>query len=118
MYPSLAAHTLRIGIAITFIWIGIMIYGDPIGWGGYIQPWALPLLPLPLSEMMVSTAFLDIAIGVLLIIDVWTPYMAALATMHLVIVLITSGINAITVRDIGLIGGTLALALITWKKAS
>lgn len=102
-------HILRVGLAITFLWIGVLIFKEPEAWGFYLQPWALKLLPLSLKEAMISTAILDIAIGVLLLIDIWTWFAAFLAAVHLIVVLTVSGIDSITVRDIGLLGGAVAL---------
>ncbi|MBI5153015.1 MAG: hypothetical protein HZA36_00935 [Parcubacteria group bacterium] len=102
-------HIVRVGIAITFLWIGVLIFRDPEAWGSYLQPWAAGILPMPLAEAMVGTAFLDIAIGGLLLVDYLTWVAAALASTHLIIILVTSGITDITVRDIGLLAATLAL---------
>ena len=104
-------HILRIGLAVTFLWIGVLIFKQPEAWGGYLQPWAAKLLPIPIAQAMVATAILDIGIGVLLLVNrlVW---MAALAgAIHLIIVLATSGVTDITVRDVGLLAAALALAV-------
>ena len=102
-------HILRVGLAITFLWIGILIIRQPEAWGGYIQPWVADFLPIPLTQAMTGTAFLDIAIGALLLID-WKTWLAALlAVLHLAIVLTVSGITDITVRDIGLLAAALAV---------
>lgn len=104
-------HILRVGTAITFLWIGILILKDPEGWGGYISPWAANLLILPLKETMVGTAALDIVIGFFLLVDYFTWIAALAGALHLIIVLTVAGINAITVRDIGLLAATIALFL-------
>lgn len=102
-------HIVRVGLAITFLWIGILIFKNPEAWGGYLQPWAAGLLPVSLEQAMWGTAFFDIVIGVLLLID-WKIWIAALlAVLHLVIVLAVSGITDITVRDIGLLAAALAV---------
>ena len=106
-----AYHILRVAMGINFIWIGILIFKSPESWGGLIQPWAADLLPVPLKQAMISTAILDIVVGFFLLIDVYTWLAAIIATIHLVIVLVTTGITTITVRDIGLMGGTLALII-------
>lgn len=111
-------HILRVGCAITFLWIGVLILQDPEGWGGYIQDWAQKLLFLPLSSAMIGTALLDIMVGFLLLVDVLTPYAALIASLHLVVVLVVSGINAITVRDIGLLAATLALTIHSFPKGA
>jgi len=110
-------HILRVGVAITFLWIGILIFREPEAWGLYLHPWAANLLPLPLKEAMIGTALLDIAIGALLLIDTLTWLAALLGAFHLVIVLTVSGINAITVRDMGLLAATIALAISAWPSS-
>ena len=98
-------------MAVTFLWVGILIFKNPESWGGYLQPWAYGLLPIPLEQAMIGTAILDIAIGAFLLFD-FLPWLAALVgAVHLVIVLAVSGINDITVRDIGLLVAALAIVI-------
>lgn len=102
-------HVLRVGLAITFLWIGVLIFKQPEAWGGYLQPWAAGLLPIPLNQAMIGTAILDIVIGAFLLTD-FLPWLAAIiGAVHLIIVLATSGITDITVRDIGLLAGMTAI---------
>mgnify|MGYP001564582417 CR=1 FL=1 len=104
-------HILRVGLAVTFLWIGILILKNPEAWGGYLQPWAAGLLPIPLAQAMMGTAILDIAIGAFLLIN-FLPWLTALVgAVHLVVILIVSGITDITVRDIGLLAGMLAVMI-------
>lgn len=103
---------LRVGIAITFLWIGLLILKDPLGWSGYISnQWVLKALPKDLSTVMIVTGAFDITVGFWLLLDIhsWIP--AGLATVHLVTVLLASGITTITIRDIGLLTATLAIAM-------
>lgn len=102
-------HIIRIGLGITFLWIGVLIIKEPQAWGGYLQPWVANLLPLPLEQIMITTAITDIAVGALFLIDFYTWIAALIAGIHLLIVLIGSGITDITVRDIGLFTATLAV---------
>ncbi|MFI5206038.1 MAG: hypothetical protein ACHQVK_03785 [Candidatus Paceibacterales bacterium] len=106
-----AYHVLRIGLAITFLWIGILIFKNPAAWSTYIQPWALKLIPGSLVNAMLETAVLDMLVGVFLLLNIFTWLAALLGALHLLIVLITCGITDITVRDIGLLCATLALAI-------
>src|SRR3989344_5957436 len=108
---AFSRHILRIGLGITFLSIGIMILRAPEAWGGYILPWAARLLPVSINEAMQATAILDIAIGAALILNLWTWFAALIGALHIVIVLITSGITDITVRDIGLFAAAIALTL-------
>lgn len=102
-------HILRVGLAITFLWIGILIFKNPEAWGGYLQPWAAGILPIPLKQAMVSTAILDVAIGALLLIDSFVWLAALVGAIHLIIALTVSGITEITVRDIAILAAAVAL---------
>lgn len=104
-------HILRVGLGITFVWVGVLIFKEPQAWGGYLQPWAAGLLPIPLEQAMMGTAILDIVIGALFLIDCFTWLAALVGALHLITVLTVSGITDITVRDIGLLAGTVALAV-------
>ncbi|HXK38162.1 MAG TPA: hypothetical protein VJ579_03790 [Candidatus Paceibacterota bacterium] len=104
-------HILRVGLAITFIWIGVLIIMQPLMWGGYIEGWASGLIPFATEPMMLVTGVIDIVIGALLALGVVIPLAAALGALHIAIVLVVSGITDITVRDIGLLAAALALML-------
>ena len=102
-------HILRVGLAVTFLWIGVLILRQPEAWGGYLQPWAARLLPVPIPQALMGTALLDLAVGALLLLDALVWIAALVGALHLLIVLITSGITDITVRDIGLLAAAVAL---------
>ncbi|MEK9175428.1 MAG: hypothetical protein AAB795_02425 [Patescibacteria group bacterium] len=104
-------NILRVGLAITFLWIGILIFKAPEAWGGYLEPWAVNLLPIPLAQAILGTAILDIAIGILLLTDFFVWGAAIVGSLHLVVVLVVSGITEVTVRDIGILAGMLAIMI-------
>ena len=108
---KISYHVLRIGLAITFLWIGVLIIQSPEAWGGYLQPWALKLIPGSLVNAMIATAILDILVGVCLLFNIFTWIAALLGAFHLIVVLSTTFITEITARDIGLLCATLALAI-------
>lgn len=113
---SSSFNILRVGLGITFLWIGILIFQSPEAWGGYVQPWVVELLPFSLTATMVTTAIFDMVVGFLLLINYLTFFASFLAALHLIVVLVVSGINAITVRDIGLLAGALALVWNTFPR--
>lgn len=105
-------RVLKIGLAITFIWIGVLILKDPEAWGGgFIEPWALKFLLVPLKTAMLATGIFDISVGLLFLISRFAWLAGLLGAIHLIIVLAVSGINAITVRDLGLLAGAIAVFL-------
>jgi uncharacterized membrane protein len=104
-----AYHIVRVGIAITFLWIGILILQNPELWSGYIQPWVRDLLPLPAVTIMIATAIFDLIVGFFLLVDFWTWIFSLLAAGHIAMVLAVSGIDVVTVRDIGLLAASVAI---------
>lgn len=111
---KLSLHILRLSLGITFFWIGIMILKDPVSWTGFIKPWVRNLIPIPPEKIMFNTAILDIVIGIFLILNIHSlaTWLAALfGSLHLVAVLLATGIDEVTVRDIGLLGGTISLLI-------
>lgn len=102
---------LRVSLAVTFVWIGIMIIQNPEAWGGYMKPWAVELLPGSVASTMQATGVADIAIGLLFLFGTSTWIAGLLAALHMIVVLVTSGITDITVRDIAIIGASLAVMI-------
>lgn len=76
-----------------------------------MSPWALELLPIPIKEAMIGTAILDIAIGILLLVDSFVWLAAVVGAIHLIIILAVTGITDITVRDIGILAAMIALMI-------
>ena len=109
---------LRVGLGITFLWIGALILQNPEAWGGFIQPWAKNLMPVSVVTAMRGTGILDLLIGMMLISNALVWVAALVGAIHLVMVLATTGLNPVTVRDIGLLGAAIALTMMTWPKKS
>ncbi len=109
-----AFHILRVGIAVTFLWIGVLIFASPEAWGNLLPSWAAGIMPMPLEQAMLGTAVTDILIGFFLLIDFYTWFFSLLAALHLIIVLIVAGITPSTARDIGLLAGCISLIFETW----
>ncbi|MBI4135662.1 hypothetical protein HY477_02925 [Candidatus Uhrbacteria bacterium] len=109
---------LRLSLAVTFVWIGFFIAQDPESWGtGFIKPWAQELLPVPLLEIMKATAVLDIVVGLVLLSRKYGWIAGAVGSLHLLGVLIVAGVDAITIRDVGLLGATLAFTFATMPES-
>lgn len=98
---------LRMGLGLVFLWIGVDILRHPETWIGYV-PTSRPL-GLTREVGLKLNGVIDIALGLLLIADKLPKITAATAAAHLAGILITQGINAVIIRDVGLLGASLAL---------
>ena len=100
-----------------FILIGNFIWQAPELWATFLQPWAASLAGGPTVATMMGVAVLDMALGILLILVVWTRIVAVIAALHLLSIVIGLGYNDIAVRDFGLFMAALALAIHSWKES-
>ena len=101
---------LRWGIGITYAWIGVDMFIHPETWIGYIPAEGIGGLDRDTSLMVAGV--LDVGIGILLIIQKFVKAVSALASVHLAGILFTHGLDSVLIRDVGLLGAT--LALLTW----
>lgn len=103
---------LRWGLGIVFIWIGVNIIQYPDAWIGYVPD----NLPAALSRTLVLKlgGIFDIAVGIFFILGWWPKVIAILAALHLAGILFDQGIDAVLIRDVGLLGA--CLALLAWPK--
>ncbi len=86
------------------------MFRHPDIWIGFI-PAQLPGGMSRESGLLLAGA-LDTALGIGLILRLWPKLVALVASVHLLGILVTSGIDALLIRDVGLLG--VALALLTW----
>lgn len=103
---------LRLGLGTTFVWIGIDMLRHPTSWIGFL-PTTIPFgLSRDLALQM--NGVVDAGVGILLIINRFPRVTALVAAGHLAAILIFYGVDAVTVRDVGLFG--MALALLFWPQ--
>lgn len=101
---------LRLGIGFVFAWIGLDILRHPGAWIGYV-PLTLPF-GLTREVALQLNGIVDIALGLLFLTDKLPKIAAAVAALHLLAIIVLHGINAVLIRDVGLLG--VAVALLLW----
>jgi len=101
---------LRIGLGLTFLWVGVDILRHPDIWVGYV-PENVPL-GLTRETALQIGGFFDVVVGLALMVPVLPKLMSGLAAAHLLAIIVTNGADAVLIRDIGLLGA--ALALLFW----
>jgi uncharacterized membrane protein YkgB len=102
-------HILRVSMAVTFLWISVLIFKSPLFWTGFLPVFVLNASPISAVEIMYIVAVVDAIIGVMFLVD-WKVHWAGLfAALHMLGILAVSGIDDITVRDIAIMGAGVAL---------
>ena len=98
---------LRLGLGLVFLWIGLDMIRSPNNWIGFLPA----NLPFGLSQDLALklSSFLDIILGALIILGPFRKTTSALASLHLISIIVINGIDAVIIRDVGLLGASLAL---------
>jgi uncharacterized membrane protein YkgB len=109
MRKNTGYHILRVSMGITFAWIAVLIFKEPEFWSGFLPLWFTDLLPVTGAQFMYSVGALDAVLGALMLLDLFMWQVGALAALHMLGILLTTGIDSVTVRDIGLFGGCVSL---------
>lgn len=113
---------LRVGFALMYFYSGSDLISHPQGWYWAIPQWFAQLVSgvMPLDAYLKVQGVGEIVIGIALLAWFLKPavvkWFALLAAIEMAGIVFLSGINSITFRDIGLLGGALALVMITWRK--
>ena len=104
---------LRLGLGITFLWIGVRIFQSPQNWASLLQDYFVKYLPVSPVSFMKINSYVDVALGLLLILNKFTKLVVAICALQLIGILVACSVTDITVRDIGLLGASLGLFLDT-----
>jgi uncharacterized membrane protein YphA (DoxX/SURF4 family) len=117
MFQSLRAPqlALRICCALVFVWLGIDKFIQPHYWvDAWMPAWSQRAV-LAVGMSTVNAVFFIGLFETLVAISLATGFFmrvfSVAATLFLALVFVTHGFNETVVRDIGLVGGLLALAL-------
>mgnify|MGYP001615809934 CR=1 FL=1 len=104
---------LRLGLAAVFIWFGVDKFLNPQYWlSAWIPQSALAIaskIGMSGLDIVYTSGVFELLVGASVLSNIFIKAFSVLALIFLVIVLFTFGISEVLVRDIGLMGGFLAL---------
>ena len=102
---------LRAGLVVLFLWFGLSQVGDPSAWVSWVPEWPTKLLGIDAYTVVLLNGIFESVLGVMLLLGLWTRWVALLLSLHLFFITYEIGWNDIGVRDFALATATLALAL-------
>jgi hypothetical protein len=108
-----AIFVLHVFLGIVYLITAWRIWQDPKGWSQLLLPWARKLLPTDPVLALQSTAGFDAILGIWLITGLFVWVAAILSILHMLQVLITTGLTGPEYRDIAILGASIALLLLT-----
>lgn len=101
---------LRVSISLVFLYFGYQQIVSPGAWSGYVPDFVLAF-GLSAGNLVIFNALLEIALGLLLLIGLFTRPASLILAVNLFLIMFSLGFNEIGVRDFGLAFATLAIFL-------
>lgn len=92
---------LRIGLALVFLWFGSNQLLFTKDWLVWLPPTAFHL-PISAEALVMLNGSMEVALGLLLLLGLFTRVVALLLALHLLPIILTVGYNDVGVRDFGL----------------
>ena len=108
---NLSPIILRFGLAIVFIWFGTNQIINQAEWVYLIPQSILSITGLTASTVVLINGVFEIIMAALLACGIQIRIVAILLSLHLLMIIGDVGINAIGIRDIGLLFGMVSVAL-------
>jgi uncharacterized membrane protein YphA (DoxX/SURF4 family) len=113
---SKAFHILQYGFVALFIWFGLSQLLNPSSWVSFIPTWATGLSGMSAHTLVIVNGIFEVVAAALVAFDIWVPIVASLLAIHLLFIVIDIGITPIGVRDLGLVVGLAALAVMAFER--
>lgn len=104
---TIAITILRLGLAFVFLWFGFSQLSDAAQWVGFVPGWATHFIPS--GTLVLFNGMFEVSFGILLALGVVTRAVSLFLAIHLMVIALSIGFNAIGVRDIGLSLATVSL---------
>ncbi len=99
----------RYGMSLVFLWFGFTQVMGPESWTSLIPEFITNITHLSALTFVYLNGGIEIVLGILLIIGIYTRISALILALHLLFITIDVGYNAIGIRDFGLTLATLSI---------
>ncbi|MEK7628472.1 MAG: DoxX family membrane protein [Patescibacteria group bacterium] len=93
---------IRFGLAGVLLWFGAQQILSPEDWVGYIPEMVTNLVDIPTAIFVLLNGTVEVVSGLLLLLGVFVRTVSVLMGLHLALIALSLGHNAIAVRDWGL----------------
>ena len=111
---------LRLSLAIVFLWFGIDKFFNPDYWINVWTPGFIinfsTVFYISNNLIIYSIGVIELLVGISLVSNMFIDFFAIIAVVFLIIISLFHGFSEVLVRDVGIIGGL--LALIFWPSPS
>lgn len=110
---------LRLSLAAVFLWFGIDKFFNPAYWLSIWVPNSVvgfgAIFHVSANAIVYGIGVGELLVGISLASNMFIDFFALIAVIFLIIISLFYGLNEVLIRDVGIIGGL--LALIFWPRA-
>ena len=115
---------LRVGMGLMYLYSGYDLIFNPQHWYGFVPSWFYKVIVqfLSVEGYLKIQGLGELVVGILFLClfnKTWTVQITALlAVVEMVLILLFVGVDPITFRDIGLLGGALTLLTFSLQRGT
>jgi cytochrome c-type biogenesis protein len=117
-YQKVSNLVLRYGLALTYIYSGYDLITNSRSWASFVPYWFSNLLPVDALTYLQFQGAVELLLALAFITGFALRPAAFLAALEMVSILLLYGIDAVTFRDVAILGGALALFFYTFTPES
>lgn len=108
-YPKISNLILRYGLALTYIFSGYDLIAHPRSWISFVPYWFANLLPFDTITFIQIQGGVELLLALALITGIFIRPAAFLSALEMTAILLLYGVDAVTFRDLAILGGSLAV---------
>lgn len=108
--PAYAPLVLRYILAFVLLWFGFSQCAAPTSWYGFLPDWTTTI-GISQHTLIILNGLFEVIAATFLLLGVWVRPFALVSVLHMLGIAATVGLTAVGVRDIGLAGAFLGLAM-------
>ncbi len=114
-YSKVSNLILRFGLAFTYIFSGFDLMTSPASWSNFVPFWVKNLLPVDVLTFIQIQGGVEILLALAFISGFFLRPAAFISALEMVAILLLYGIDAVTFRDLAILGGSLAVFFSTFS---
>lgn len=108
-YQKISNLFLRYGLALTYLFSGYDLIANPRSWSVFVPYWFANMLPVDVLTYIQIQGVVELLIALAFITGYFIRPAAFVSALEMVAILLLYGVDAVTFRDLAILGGSLAL---------
>ncbi|HYC79493.1 MAG TPA: cytochrome c biogenesis protein CcdA, partial [Candidatus Binatia bacterium] len=117
-YSKVSNLILRYGLALTYLFSGYDLIAHPRSWSSFVPYWMESLLPVDVLTYIQFQGAVEILLALAFISGFLLRPAAFISAVEMVGILLLYGIDAVTFRDLAILGGSLAVFFATFSPSA